>query len=405
MANLKNSRGKFFHEHRMPPDLNFWVYFYRRAGRSLPEKLLTAALEFKPERSNCPQLSLTIRNLIEAVPGEWRALANNLFVGRVLKGDLNAKAWTERQAGVIEINIQYSFTLTAYATAYDEFFHNLKSFYGDVTARRPLDEMVDELNKRFSKPWDELDAARVDWADYRLVQTGNPIAALRLKGRETLHEDAVDAAESFVIAHELAHHLLGHTVARRDKRKAKLAVDEAIECLGIFDSLAHLNQSQREEVQADILGYLIVADAIEGKPSFPDLYRAVAGSTLALVTLAHVTGSWVEFDTAATHPGFTTRFDVVHRLTELLSVEQPAGGIGDHPLGFLAQLSTFAGVALNTWTSRAFPEREKPVGILEATDHLLRLMDDVYSRIPKARQAISSHTEPSQDVASPATGD
>ncbi|MCO1618780.1 ImmA/IrrE family metallo-endopeptidase [Micromonospora sp. CPM1] len=404
VADLKKSRGKFFHEHRMPSDLNFWIYFFRHAGKPLPENLLSRALEFKPEHSNCPQLSLTIKNLISSIPNEWRALANNVFVGRVMKGDLNAKAWTERQAGVIEINIQYSFTLTAYAAAYDEFFHNIKSFYGDISANRPeLDRMVDELNRRFSKPWNELDAAKAQWTDHRLVRTANPIAALGAKGREALHEDMVDAAESFVIAHELAHHLLGHTVTKRDKRKAKIVVDETIERLKIFDSLVQLNQSQREEIQADILAYLIVAGATEGTPSFPDLYRAVAGSTLALVALAHVEESWVELDSAATHPGFTTRFDIIHKLTELLSVEQPAGDIGDHPLGFLAQLSTFAGVALNTWTSRTFPEHQNPVGILEATDHLLRLMDGVYSRIPNARQVVDEAVEPNPRVSSRGT--
>ncbi|TDC39053.1 ImmA/IrrE family metallo-endopeptidase [Micromonospora sp. 15K316] len=391
MATLKNSRGKFFHEHKMPPDLNFWIFFFRYAGRPLPvdEKVMARALEWKPERSNCPQLTITIEHLIRSVPDEWRALANNLFVGRVLKGDLNAMAWTERQAGVIEMNIQYTFTLSAYAAAYDEFFHNLKSFVGDVAAKRPgLESMVHELDKRFAEPWEQLDTARSGWVDRRLLVVANPVAARWAKGRESLHEDMVDAAESFVIAHELAHHLLGHTVSRRDKRKAKDAVDEVIERLGLFYAMSQFNQSQREELQADILAYLIVAQALEGAPQFSDLYRAVAGSTLALVTHAHVTESWVELDSAATHPGFTTRFNMVHKLTEMLCSDRPTGDQGDHPMAFLSQLSTFAAVALNRWASQTFSGPQKPVGVLHAADHLLRLMNEVHGRIPQARASI-----------------
>jgi hypothetical protein len=217
VANLKNSRGKFFNEHKMPPDVNFWVYFFQTAGHPLPDRLLKEASEFKPERSNCPQLTLTANNIVETIPDEWRALARNVFVGRVLKGDVNAKAWTERQAGIIEINIQYSFTLTAYVSAYDEVFHLLKSFVLDVHAHRPgLEEILDELNERFSEPWSELDVAQREWIDHGLVKTSNPVSRQQTKDRESLHEDIVDSAESFVIAHELAHHLLGHTVSRRD---------------------------------------------------------------------------------------------------------------------------------------------------------------------------------------------
>ncbi|MCG5466751.1 hypothetical protein MED01_005793 [Micromonospora sp. MED01] len=388
MATLKNSRGKFFHEHKMPQELNFWIHLFRYANRPLPvdDNVLERALEWRPDRSNCPQLTITIEQLIESVPGEWRALANNLFVGRVLKGDLNAMAWTERKAGVIEINVQYSFTLSAYAAAYDEFFHNLKSFVGDVAAKRPgLESMVHELDKRFAEPWEQLDTARSDWADRRLLVAANPVAARWAKGREMLQEDMVDAAESFVIAHELAHHLLGHTVSRRDKRKAKVAVDEAIEQLGAFHMMSQFNQSQREELQADILAYLIVAQALDGTPQFPDIYRAVAGATLALVTHAHVTDSWVELDSAATHPDFTERFNFIYRLTEMLSSHRSADNQIEHPMAFLAQLSTFAAVALNTWASRNFPERQKPAGVLHAADHLLRLMNEVYGRIPQAR--------------------
>lgn len=221
--------------------------------------------------------------------------------------------------------------------------------------------------------------------DRCLVATGNPVRRRFSSGRESLQEDMVDAAESFVIAHELAHHLLGHTVSRREKRRAKLVVDEMIERLGLLPSLVAMNNSQREELQADILAYLIAARAIKGQPSYPDLYRAVAGSSLALITLAHVAGEWVEPDPASTHPDFISRFAIVASLTEAFSAGSAPGKQGDHPLAFLAQLNTFAAVALSTWLSRRFPG-ERPATIEQSMNHLLGLMNRVYHRVPAVPQ-------------------
>ncbi|MET7820046.1 hypothetical protein [Micromonospora zamorensis] len=392
MTTLKNSRGKFFHVHKMPPDLNFWLHFLQHAGREsdLDPALVRRARDWRPERSNCPRLSFLLEDLIAAIPAEWRALATNLFAGRVLQGDVNAAAWTERKAGILEINVQYSFTLSAYAAAYDEFFHHLRDFSREVM--RDADtaqELSASINKRFLEPWGQLENARKTWIDRRLVATRNPVRRRLTLGREDLQEDMVDAAESFVIAHELAHHLLGHTVSRRDKKRAKVIVDQTVEKLGLYPAMAALNTSQREELQADLLGYLIVAQAVEREPTFSDLYRAVAGSSLALITLAHVTQEWVESDSAGTHPGFVTRFAVLQSLTESFTVDSEAGEIGDHPLGFLAQLSTFAAVALSSWMSRRYPG-EQPATIEQALSHLIRLMDRVHSGTPTLRAPGSS---------------
>ncbi|MGW5557921.1 hypothetical protein ACWER9_11925 [Micromonospora sp. NPDC003944] len=406
MATLKNSRGKFFHVHKMPPDLNFWIYFFEKAGTTaaLDPNLVRRAKLWRPERSNCPRLSFLLEDLIDAVPGEWRALAANLFAGRVLQGDVNAAAWTERKAGILEINIQYSFTLSAYAAAYDEFFHHLKNFYFDILKdTSKAEELSASINRSFAIPWGELDSARKAWLDRRLVTTGNPVQLRLSAGRESLQEDMVDAAESFVIAHELAHHLLGHTVSRRDKRRAKLIVDQTVERLGLFDSIAAFNNSQREELHADLLAFLIVARAIERQPNFSDLYRAVAGSSLALITLAHVADEWVESDSAGTHPGFVTRFALIRSLTDAFSADAPPGEIGDHPMGFLAQLSTFAGVALSTWLSRRFPD-EKPATIEQAMTHLIHLMNKVYDRAGsiglEGSPGIEAVAEPTQQATS-----
>ncbi|NJP34652.1 hypothetical protein [Micromonospora thermarum] len=206
MATLKNSRGKFFHVHRMPPDLSFWLFFFRHAGREadLDPALVRRAQDWQPERSNCPRLTFLLDDLIDAVPAEWRALAANLFAGRVLQGDVNAAAWTERKAGILEINVQYSFTLSAYAAAYDEFFHHLKDFSLHVMQGAiKSEELSASINKRFLEPWDQLENERDAWLDRHLVATSNPVQRRLTVGRENLQEDMVDAAESFVIAHEL----------------------------------------------------------------------------------------------------------------------------------------------------------------------------------------------------------
>lgn len=387
MPTLKNSRGKFFEVHQMPPNRSFWHYFLEWSGRlqEQPEGDIRGLSSWKPERSNCPELTAVIENLIRNVPIEWRAQASNIFVGRVLDAAPNAQAWTRVKAGIIEINIQYTFILSAYVATFEEYMQSVKTLLqGILDEPETIEGIVNSLDHRLSIPWAHLEESRPTWMDSRLLGGGNPaLLQLTPPDRVQFREDAVLACEEFAVAHELAHHLLYHTVSRPGKSKAKATVERAIREAHLTAVMTKCNQLQAEEIQADILAFMMVANAINKAPEFSDLYRALIGSVVTLVSLAHVHDTWIATGNDASHPDFIARFDVICHLTEWLSGSRSKGEIGDHPLGLLAQLRGFSAVAINAWLHREFPDKVGRVDIVNIANHVLELGVEANEKMPK----------------------
>ncbi|WP_435209417.1 hypothetical protein [Micromonospora sp. bgisy143] len=384
MATLKNSRGKFFHIHKMPPDRSFWWYFLETVVPQ-PEATLSryskADVElfttFRPQRSNCEQLTIVMEDLTRSLPDDCKALARNLFVGRTLDGEINARAWSERQAGLVEISLQYTHVLGAYAATYDEYFQSVRSLFKTITDPAVNeDELVARLAERLEQPWSELRAQQSQWKDPTVVLGGcATIFSSVTPERMPTVERAVLAGEAFIIAHELAHHLLGHTSTRRDKQTAKHALHEALNATSIPQILLPLNPSQCQEIEADALGFLICANALRGTPTFPEIYHALAGSVLSFVAAAHVKDDWIADDIAPTHPGFFERMRVITELTTLVAKQRPADKETGHPLAFLAQLQTFSALALNAYLHQHDPVEHRRVGLLDVASHLTGLVD------------------------------
>ncbi|MFF3865051.1 hypothetical protein [Micromonospora sp. NPDC001898] len=386
MATLKHSRGKFFHTFKMPPDRSFWRFFHdtvrSQTGISLGESSLGNPIAFppwKPERSNCEQLTSVLEELTGHLPDDWKALARNLFVGRILDGEINARAWSEKQAGVVEITLQYTHVLGAYAATYNEYFQSVKGLFEIVNqVDADDDELVAALTARLERPWKEIEAQQDQWRNPEVVYGGcASLFSWVAPKRIHLVEDMVLCAEAFAIAHELAHHLLGHTNSKREKPSAKRALHEALQATKIPQIMLPLNPSQREEVEADALAFLICANALRSTPSFPEIYNALAGSVLALVAAAHLNGDWVPGDVAPTHPGFFERMQVVAEMTTLTTAGRPADNGMGHPFGFLAQLQTFAGLALNAYLHQCDPEAHRRVDLLDVVNHLTKLADEI----------------------------
>lgn len=386
MATIKNSRGKFFEVHKMPRNRTFWHYFFDYTGRlaELPQGHVAALADWKPVRSNCPELTEAVEDLIQNIPVEWRALANNIFVGRVLDGEANASAWTRVKAGIIEINLQYTFVLSAYVATFDDYVR----LVGDLIQKvldpsEDMDKVVRALDDRLSKPRSWLDESRPAWLDLRLLSSGSPaLLQSTPRDRVRVRQEAVLACEEFAIAHELAHHLLWHTVSKSGRSKARRTVDMTIRNAGIIDKMTGLNPAQVQELHADILAFMIMANAINGIAPFTRMYRALAGSMISHIALADINENWIEKDAHASHPDFIARCEVITALTDWLSKSRPVGEIGDHPLGLLVQLQGFCSLAVNAWLSRIIPSEVQRITILDITDHVLKLALEAHNKIP-----------------------
>ncbi|MFB6397974.1 hypothetical protein [Polymorphospora lycopeni] len=386
MPILKNSRGKFFHVHKMPSDRAFWLHFFDRMGKMnlVPHHHRRALESWKPERSNCPELTYMIEGFIARIPGEWQATARNLFVGRVMAADINAKAWTERQAGIIEINLQYTWALSAYVTTFDEVLGTLRHLLNNATegAELETDQLLENLNRRLRHPWEQLDLSRAQWRDPRLLGSGD-ISLLEATAPERigLQAEVVSACEEFILAHELAHHLLGHLSKHPGKGNARKVVTDLLDRSDLLGLRTKLNTNQKQEIDADVLAFALVADCIERAPTHEGLYRAILASIISLVTLAHVQDSWFEIEPEASHPGFLERFTALTKLTKLLATGMPIGPSGDHPLDALAQLQTFAGIAYTSWANKNAVPPAKQLGILSIANFLMDRREQLMQEI------------------------
>ncbi|MEU8025208.1 hypothetical protein AB0B88_23660 [Micromonospora haikouensis] len=382
MATLKHSRGKFFHTHKMPPDRSFWRYFHdtveSQTGISLVSKSgnrFTFA-DWKPERSNCEQLTFVLEGLTLNLLDDWKALARNLFVGRILDGEINAKAWSEKQAGIVEITLQYTHVLGAYAATYNEYYQSIRGLMEVLTKVESDDDVVAALTARLERPWKEIRNQQDQWKDPKLIYGGcASLFSWVDPSRLPLVEEMVLSAEAFAVAHELSHHLLGHTNTKREKSSARRVLHEAVRATSIPQIMLPMNPSQRQEIEADALAFLICANALRGTPTFPEIYNALAGSALALIAAAHLNDDWIPDEIAPSHPAFFDRMQVIAEMTTLTTAGRPEDNELGHPLGFLAQLQTFAGLALNAFLHQNDPENYRRVNLLDVASHLTELAD------------------------------
>lgn len=246
-----------------------------------------------------------------------------------------------------------------------------------------IEALLPDLEKRLLTPWPYLEESRPAWVDSRLLSVGSP--ALLQAGppeREQGREYLVAVCEEFALTHELSHHLLGHISSRPARSRARATVASVIDNAELSGKFIGKNQSQRQELEADILAFMLMARAIESTPTFSNIYRALMGSIIALVALAHIKESWVEPDKEASHPDFLARSEVITGLTEWLSRGRPRGDQGDHPLGLLVQLHTFSGLAVKSWLHQQAPEKENQAGMVALMNHVLKLAVDADAKIP-----------------------
>jgi hypothetical protein len=395
MAQLRQSRKRFFYETGMPADRSFWHHAMEQAGLldCLSESSVRYHRRWTHERSNCPELASTIEDLIDSLPVEWLSRARNIFVGRVMDGEANATAWSHRQAGMVSIGVQFTFAVEGYVTAFDEYVSAARNLInvlggdalenvGDNGLESHEDAAVRALEERFDRPWEHLSESYYAWADRHLVASWNVDLLKIAKPRQNIINEAVNACEQFVVAHELGHHLLGHTNLSLPRNvKARKALDQVLENPDLFDRLRYMNPDQVQEAHADILAFLIVAHVIDRAPAFAQMYRAIMGSVIALTAMTHLSGAWIETDSGATHPSFLDRIAIIEILTRIYSAGRPRGHAGDHPLDLLAQLQTFVAIAARDWFARNMPDKYRPARFLDAVAKFLDLRWETLSDI------------------------
>ncbi|WP_435285310.1 hypothetical protein [Streptomyces bacillaris] len=189
MWRLDKSRKQFFVDCGNPEE-NFWKTLFEQSGHQnlLEGDKYSEFLSWNPHRSNCPELDIATKNLLESAPVEWMATMRNIFVARSFKGDVNAEASSFRGAGIIELN--YGFTLAAmiYSTLFSHFYDAIRAAgkevdwnYDDTAVTEMI---VEELERAAFEPIEVTDREVQAWAVNRHVKATHPLQIeLPKKGR------------------------------------------------------------------------------------------------------------------------------------------------------------------------------------------------------------------------------
>nr|WSW42940.1 hypothetical protein OG296_07310 [Streptomyces sp. NBC_01001] len=392
MIDLKQS-CKTFHEVRKLPRQNFWKTVFETQGRLdvLSNPRFAEYFAWEPNRSNCPDLELLLEGLISCLPEDWKARARRLFAGRNLHGHANAEAWRSGEVGVIEVNYGITSAAMIYSVLYYKYFEMIRTLGADVDFTDEdegvLMMILEEVGDGGFTPILVADGERGSWRDNRQIFAGHellselPVSA----SREAYHE-LVRSIEEFVLAHELAHHLLGHTDDAYPRASRNLAHFQKIKARYEISSPGEpLNVEQRDEVEADMLALLMMSGALLGEITPARVYRATGGSVIALTALAHIDESWVASnEPGETHPDFITRYTHAVDVVRKISKDLPIGVEGGHPIGFLAQLSGFVSLILDRWLSREKTDHA-PIDVLNLAYWLFERASELEAELEELR--------------------
>ncbi|CAM5560173.1 hypothetical protein STENM36S_00014 [Streptomyces tendae] len=366
MWNLRESRRRFYSE-QQSEEVNYWVSLFEAEGKGdlLNGPEFEAFRHWKPTRSNCPELAGMMDDLIQIAPATWKATLRNIFAARVANGEANASAWSSQQSGVIEINQGFTNAAIVYATLFSQFFDAMNTIITDIDLEMGDDEILwwilEEVDRGAVEPVLLAEEAASIWRQTNSVIVAHKALTDVPKRRIGSYQIAIAAAEEFTLAHEISHHLLGHT-DELFKHSASVyrEVSHWIDRSGIRELWSALNRSQRSELEADVAAFLHISGELGGDLQRGRTYKAISGSMIPLVALSHISGHWHSEDNTGTHPDFITRYTAIAAIVHEISKEIPLGAYGDHPEGFLLQFRGFISLVLQCWASSHIEEIKRP---------------------------------------------
>ncbi|MFF4285987.1 hypothetical protein ACFY0R_11765 [Streptomyces sp. NPDC001633] len=388
MISLEQSR-KSFHEVRGLPVQNFWKTVFQAQGRDdiLGTPKFQNYLNWTPNRSNCPELEVLMEDLTESIPEEWRARGRRIFTGRNLRGEANAEAWQSGEIGVIELNYGFTSAAMIYMVLYSKYFEMIHTLGTEVDFSDDDEEIIrmvlEEIEKGGFEPILIAEEERKTWtANGRVFPAHRLLREIPDSRSEESYHESVRAIEEFAIAHEYAHHLLGHTNDEYPRsRYINRKLDTEMAKLGVDLSSYDVNEAQVDELRADSLALLMTSGRLMDQVSAPSIYRSMAGAIIGLTVLAHINETWVVSNAPdETHPDFITRYEVATALLKEMSRSMPIGQEGGHPFGFLAQLSGFVSLILDRWLT-SHDDGHSPANILGLASWLFERSAEIHEEL------------------------
>lgn len=312
---LPKSRGLFFARTGESPRLGFWAAEAARlAALGIDRDLPAYALDWDPSaaesRSNCPELHEAVVWLTGRVAPEWRDRAGSIYAGRTSRSVDTAFGAHNVHSGMVALSRDYSVAIVAYVGVYARYLSALdfRFSHGTAGAEKVLAGLHRELGTL-------IDAFHADPARALLMERTWVSEFPSAQHVEAAHH-LVRASEAWVVAHELAHHLLRHGSHRRDEQ-ARKAIRGYLSEPALAVEVEGLSHDQRAEVEADLLALLLTAGHYGGDADAASVIPALHGALFALIAIAHMNDEW-RTSPHDSHPGCLVRIATLAKLANLL---------------------------------------------------------------------------------------
>ena len=312
MWDLVAAKKQFVSNNNGSLDHSFWYHMLKKQNQQtiLNDPALKLAFDWKPDRSNCPELNLAVNDLLNVIKPAWATLLNGVFVGRVFAPELNA--WAHQRGGkaYVRLSFQYTTVLAAYIAAFDRFT--------DLALRSSSSPIKDVFHG--------ISVSREHWANEESFAGVHRALLAGPKNRNAeLYNGLVLPAEMFIVCHEFAHHLLGHTSKNTKKR---LGVEDGLrKQLATHRVGQHIwsrRESQKDELLSDVLGLKLVAKLAGNDTQVA--YGTLIGAICALVAEADIKNHW-HGDADDEYPNTSDRIGLLLSLTtHVFNNLKPYGG-------------------------------------------------------------------------------
>jgi hypothetical protein len=330
--------------------------------RSQMTEMADDVLALEPRNSNDFMLQGTIDDILSCLPPDLERDASSIFVARASDNAVQAEAWAATAtARLVSVSGGLSPVMGIYALIARRTFHLIMRL--DRTGLKDIGELLTRGRARISDLLREPDVATVlrqrgRWLDEGVV-LNEQVQEIFLSWEETTSQgistivEMQDLAEHFVVAHEFAHHLLGHLQNPMFPFRLHPAIvhmSSVRKRLGLeldYEDEAQWNEDQVHELDCDAFAFLALAGEF-GSSSWDRgrWYGAIFGALVALPALedAALFGAVDGHSRSIvgeSHPPMADRFG---QLADFIHAFPWTDEDKDHPVGLLAQLLLYADV-------------------------------------------------------------
>lgn len=311
-----------------------------------------------PENSNDYWLDATLSDLLGWLPDDLAVDAREIFIARTPGYELQAEAWaTSSEARLVAVCAGIVNVLICYAVLMRKSYQALRD--AERTGVATIRDAMASARERIPEILADRAVAlilrsRRDWFE-KGVSLDDPLLEVLGEWNERTSNGTLtvieleDVGEHFIVAHEVAHHLLGHTHSPTFPTRshpAKAHLEAARGRLRVEVSDAGWNARQLDELDADALAFLAIANELKAPGAFDpsSWYRAMTGALLALPALEDVglaaqtpDDGWSE-----THPPIEARLAQIFQF--IVAFPAPDKNRPHHPIGLAAQAIFFRDV-------------------------------------------------------------